>query len=559
MKSFYKTIPFLLLIVSCSMYKSNVTNLQKQDNKAWYKKDYIQDGIPGISLNKWELDNKGKKNNNNLIVAVIDTQLDTNHEDLQGQLWTNPKEIPNNNVDDDKNGYIDDINGWNYLTTKGNNYTVWYNFEYVRIIREYKDKFENKKIEEIEKEDFKIFNEYQRAVAKYDAESKYYKNWLEALEYSVNLFPTVKDTLKYFFPKENYTYKQLDSLYLKYKINDKTFRQRRLDKDTDLGALIGFMKLRLDFDEGTIEKLIEKRDQLDSLYNKNLNINYNHRVYIGDNPNNLEKNYGSNKLNLTIKGIRKYNGHNTKVSGIIAANPDNSIGIRGFSKNIKIMPLVTSCSGDEEDKDIALAIRYAVDNGAKVINMSFYKEFSLHLDWVLEAIKYAEKNNVLVVGIAGNDSLDIDSNPKYPNDSDYQNPREVSDNFINVGSITNKVDSTMVSSFSNYGKQNVDLFAPGSDVYTTIPDNRYQTDSGTSLAAPMVSGTAALIWLYYPNLSVQEVKQIILNSGSEYDIEVLVPNGDGKKVPFKELSKSGKVLNVYNAMKMAKEMSLAKK
>jgi subtilisin family serine protease len=541
------------------MYKSNVTNLQKQDNKAWYKKDYIQDGIPGISLNKWELDNKGKKNNNNLIVAVIDTQLDTNHEDLQGQLWTNPKEIPNNNVDDDKNGYIDDINGWNYLTTKGNNYTVWYNFEYVRIIREYKDKFENKKIEEIEKEDFKIFNEYQRAVAKYDAESKYYKNWLEALEYSVNLFPTVKDTLKYFFPKENYTYKQLDSLYLKYKINDKTFRQRRLDKDTDLGALIGFMKLRLDFDEGTIEKLIEKRDQLDSLYNKNLNINYNHRVYIGDNPNNLEKNYGSNKLNLTIKGIRKYNGHNTKVSGIIAANPDNSIGIRGFSKNIKIMPLVTSCSGDEEDKDIALAIRYAVDNGAKVINMSFYKEFSLHLDWVLEAIKYAEKNNVLVVGIAGNDSLDIDSNPKYPNDSDYQNPREVSDNFINVGSITNKVDSTMVSSFSNYGKQNVDLFAPGSDVYTTIPDNRYQTDSGTSLAAPMVSGTAALIWLYYPNLSVQEVKQIILNSGSEYDIEVLVPNGDGKKVPFKELSKSGKVLNVYNAMKMAKEMSLAKK
>jgi subtilisin family serine protease len=162
------------------------------------------------------------------------------------------------------------------------------------------------------------------------------------------------------------------------------------------------------------------------------------------------------------------------------------------------------------------------------------------------------------VGIAGNDSLDIDSNPKYPNDSDYQNPREVSDNFINVGSITNKVDSTMVSSFSNYGKQNVDLFAPGSDVYTTIPDNRYQTDSGTSLAAPMVSGTAALIWLYYPNLSVQEVKQIILNSGSEYDIEVLVPNGDGKKVPFKELSKSGRVLNVYNAMKMAKEMNTKK-
>ncbi len=557
MRLIYKTIPYIFLIASCTVSKK-VNSAKQEDDKAWYKKDYTQDGIPGISLNKWELDNKGKKNNNNLIVAVIDTQLDTNHEDLQGQLWTNPNEIPNNNIDDDKNGYIDDINGWNYLTTKSNNYTVWYNFESVRIIRKYRGKFEGKKIEEINKEDHNNFKEYLRAVDRYEADRNYHKNWLEVLNYSANLFPKVKDTLKYFFPKEDYTYQQLDSLYTKYKTNDKTFRQRRLDNDKDLGALIDFMKLQIDYDQGSLEKIIENREQVDSLYNKSYNINFDHRNFIGDDPNKLENNYGSNKLNLTIKGIRKYNTHNTEVSGIIAANPDNSTGIRGFSKNIKIMPLVTSCSGDEEDKDIALAIRYAVDNGAKVINMSFYKEFSLHLDWVLEAIKYAEKNNVLVVGIAGNDSLDIDSNPKYPNDSDYQNPREVSDNFINVGSITNKVDSTMVSSFSNYGKQNVDLFAPGSDVYTTIPDNRYQTDSGTSLAAPMVSGTAALIWLYYPNLSVQEVKQIILNSGSEYDIEVLVPNGDGKKVPFKELSKSGRVLNVYNAMKMAKEMNTKK-
>lgn len=268
----------------------------------------------------------------------------------------------------------------------------------------------------------------------------------------------------------------------------------------------------------------------------------------------LEKGYGNNRNG----SYRRFQSHSTKVSGIIAGNRENNIGVKGFSDNIKIMPLNISPSGDEHDKDIAMAIRYAVDNGAKIINMSFGKQFSLRKDWVNEAIKYAELKNVLIIHSAGNTAKNIDENLAYPNDVNLSNNDEICSNFINVGSITKKTDSTFVSKTSNYGKKNVDLFAPGDQIYTAIPENKYEFDSGTSLAAPMVSGTAALIWLYYPKLTASEVKQVILDSGTAYDIDVLIPGGKGKKTKFSELSKSGKVLNVYNAMKMAEEMSSKK-
>ncbi|MNQ61141.1 Cell wall-associated protease precursor [compost metagenome] len=290
-----------------------------------------------------------------------------------------------------------------------------------------------------------------------------------------------------------------------------------------------------------------------------MNLNYNERLPIGDNPTILEKGYGNNNVSNTIKGVRTIQDHNTMVSGIIAGNRTNGKGIKGIAQNVEIMPLNISPSGDEHDKDITMAIRYAVDNGAKIINMSFGKEFSMHEDWVVEAFKYAEEHNVLLVHSAGNDSQSVDENDSYPRDISYDESKEICSNFINVGSITHKLDSTFVSDFSNYGKQNVDLFAPGDEIYTTGAGNIYKTESGTSFSAPMVSGTAALIWSYYPKLSVSEVKQIIMDSGTAYDLEVLVPGEEGKKVPFSELSKSGKVLNVYNAMQLAEKVSNIKK
>jgi cell wall-associated protease len=545
-------------LLGCKTSKNSINlNVGKDSKETWQYKDYATDKLPGISLDKWYSQNK-KKSKKEVIVAVIDTQIDKNHEDFRGKIWTNSKEIPDNNLDDDQNGYIDDIEGWNF-TAKNDSYVVWGNFEYVRLVRAYINNFENQTETSISKNDLYNYKEYLRAKKKLDEELDYYKNRLKSLEYSTNIFPIAKDSLKHYFPKEDYTYEQLDSLYRIYKINDKTFRQRRIDDDRDLGSMIGFMMYRFESNEQTLSDVIENKIQTDSIVNKNLNINFNERKFIGDDPSVLEKGYGSKNISITKEGHRSFQDHNTKVSGIIAANRNNNLGIKGIAENVKIMPLIISFSGDEHDKDIAMAVYYAVDNGAKVINMSFIKEFSLHQKWVSESFKYAEKHNVLLVHAAGNEGFDSDKNPTYPSDNNFDGTGEICNNFINVGSISKLLDSTFVSDYSNYGKHNVDLFAPGDEVYTTAAGNTYKFDSGTSLASPMVSGTAALIWSYYPDLTAVEVKQIILNSGTSYNINVSVPGTDGKKVPFSELSKSGKVLNVYNAMTLAKDISKRKK
>ncbi|MCL9807361.1 S8 family peptidase [Flavobacterium amniphilum] len=547
----------LILVIGCKTGNIKSQKNKQENLKTWHQKDYNTDKLPGISLEKFLSKSKSLKSNNQIIVAVLDTQIDTNHEDLKDAIWVNTDEIPNNKIDDDKNGYVDDINGWNFIGTKSGDYTVWGNFEYTRIVRDYTPVFKDKKREEIAAGDLFKYDEYLRALKYQDKWSTYYTNFLKSLKYNTLLYPSAKDTLKYYFPKEDYTLKQLDSVYNLYKKNNKTYKERRNSGDTDFASLVLMMKVNLELYKD-FEELNDKRTQLDSIANKNLNINYNERISIGDNEKVLEKGYGNGKINSKLAGTRRLFGHSTKVSSIIAANRKNNIGIKGFSDNIKIMPLSISPSGDESDKDVAASIYYAVDNGAKVINMSFMKEFSLHPEWVIEAMQYAEKHNVLLVHGSGNDAFDIDTNPTYPNDYYYDGKEEVCGNLISVGSISSRVDSTFVSDFSNYGKKNVDLFAPGENIYTAIPENEYESGSGTSLSAPMVSGTAALIWLYYPNLTVQEVKQIILDSGTAYDIEVLIPGEKGKKTHFRELSKTGKVLNVYNAMELAKKISKTK-
>ena len=561
MKSRFITILLTIFIISCNTIKRNHLALKNDTKKLndWHQKDFNVDKLPGISLEKFILNSKTLKSNNQVIVAVLDTQIDTNHEDLKEAIWVNTDEIPNNKIDDDKNGYIDDINGWNFIGTKSGDYTVWGNFEYTRIVREYTPVFKDRKKEEIAASDLLKYDEYQRALKHQDKWSAYYKNFLKSLKYRSSLYYVAKDTLKHYFPKEDYTIKQLDSMYALYKINDKTFKERRDTDDQDFGALIFVMKMTFETEKNSIEDLKDKKNQIDSITNKNVNPNYNERLFICDNEKVLNKGYGNGIINNKRSGTRRLFGHSTKVSSIIAANRKNNIGIKGFSDNIKIMPLSISPSGDEHDADISNAIRYAIDNGAKVINMSFSKEFSLHPEWVIEAMQYAEKHNVLLVHGSGNDAFNVDTNPAYPSDYYYDNKEEVCSNLINVGSISSRLDSTFVSGFSNYGKKNVDLFAPGEEIYTAIPENKYESGSGTSFSAPMVSGAAALIWLYYPNLTAQEVKQIILDSGTPYDIEVLIPGEKGKKAHFRELSKTGKVLNVYNAMEMAKKMSTAKK
>ena len=558
---YFTCFVFIANIVSCfSQENTTSSNLFtiKQDSSLnnWFQKDYLQDGLPGISLDKWYKQNKRIPKTNEMIVAVIDTKIDLKHEDLENQIWINTKEIANNCIDDDGNGFIDDVNGWNFLGYSNGGYIKWGNNEFVRIIRKWAQVFKDKTAEQLSKNELNQFKEYERAQLKFGTETKFYKNWLRSLQYLIKVYPLVKDTLKHYFPKEDYTNQQLDSLYQKHKINDKSFRSRRDDNDKDLGALIDYMRVSLGSNQNTLTDIKDQESQLNSIVNECLNLEFNERHFINDDVF-IAK--GNNEIINSIKKEYTIENHSTLVSGIIAAERTNDIGIKGVAPHTKIMPLVICSNVDEHDNDIAAAIRYAVNNGAKVINMSFGKEFSLYKNRVINAYKYAEKNDVLLVHAAGNNSFNVDDNPYYPSDVDYENPDEVVDNFITVGSISQKIDSSFVSVFSNYGKKNVDLFAPGDKIYTTTAGNSYAYDSGTSLAAPMVSGTAAMIWSYYPKLTAKEVKQIILESGTAYDIEVLVPGGEGKKANFSELSKSGKVLNVYNAMQLAEKVSKKKR
>lgn len=544
---------FVSIILSCSAKKDEVYYIENKkkcsackvlDSLNWFHKGNYDKKVSSIDLSK--IKNQVKNGNNEIIVAIVDTPLDSNHEYLKNKIWVNKNEIPLNGIDDDKNGFVDDSNGWNFIGTRDNGYLVWVNFEYVRLM---------KMINSQPNGQFNIQNigdiEYNRIINTYKKQFNAYDNWLKSQEYVVNNYQIAKDSLKRYFPNENYSVKELDSMYLKYKINDKTFKQRREDRDYDIGAMIGFLRSRFNAGEKTIEEAIDTRIRIDSIVNRNLNVNFDERIFIKGNPNKLIRGYGNPTISQNIPGKRSVCNHSTKVSGIVSMIANS---------NLKIMPIIVSASGDEHDQDIANAIYYAVDNGAKIINMSFGKEFSLHKDWVVEALKYAQNKDVLIIHSAGNNKFNIDENPYFPTDVEFnKEATEVCDNFINVGATTSKADSTLVASFSNYGKKNVDLFAPGEKIYTTTAGNSYGYDSGTSLAAPMVSGTAALIWSYYPKLSAKEVKQIILESGTAYDMEVLVPGGEGKKAKFSELSKSGKVLNVYNAMQLAEKVSKKKR
>jgi subtilisin family serine protease len=246
--------------------------------------------------------------------------------------------------------------------------------------------------------------------------------------------------------------------------------------------------------------------------------------------------------------------HGTHVSGIIAAQRNNGIGMDGVANNVKIMAVRAVPDGDEYDKDIALAIRYAVDNGAKVLNTSFGKYYSPHADWVYDAIKYAASKDVLIVNAAGNDGLDLDTVNVYPNDQ-FDNGSEMADSFLTVGALNFKYGSEMVANFSNYGKTNVDVFAPGVKIWATTPLNTYEFLQGTSMAAPEVAGVAAMIRSYYPNLSAAQVKQILMDSGLSSNTKVVLGGDPSNTDSFSNISKSGKMVNMYNALIMADKMS----
>ena len=505
----------------------------------WHLKDIMLDTLAGISLDKAYNNVIKNRKGEKVIVAVIDTETDTNHEDLRNSFWINSEEIPNNNIDDDNNGYIDDIHGWNFLGNSNGDNVIFSNYEIIRIIRKYESMFAGRSETEIDQSlinEFRIYKDVinQKEELKLTAtKTKDRANAiLERLKSSTAFFDSI-------FNSDNVTiekiksYQPVDSVTEKFKKDQLLFMNGGLTKDI----------------------LVNLIDQQNGLIEKSLDINYDERKIIGDNPYNLEdKTYGNPLVSQNLKEFY----HGTVVSGILTGNRNDTLGIKGISDNIIIMPLAISANGDEHDKDIALAIRYAVDNGAHIINMSSGKQYSINQNWVQEALKYASENDVLFITSAGNDNLDLDSdkNHYYPNDN-IDNNTEICNSFIMVGANTSFPDENFKYRSSNYGKKNVDIFAPGIGIMTTIPNNKYRLANATSIATPIVTGVAALIKSYYPDFTAAEIKNILLESGTSYQVNVKLNDEDGKTkiVPFSELSKSGKVVNAYNALLMAEELS----
>jgi len=551
MKYLFLLMIFLLGFGSCATktfqyrkYDNQKSNPKKIINlKNWQHKDIIEDSIPGISLDKAYQEFLKNKKGDTIIVAVLDTGIDMYHQEFRNTIWINTKEIPKNGIDDDANGYIDDVNGWNFLGNKKGENVEFANYECVRIIRKYGQLFKNRQEDEIPLVQKQAFKQYIKALAHYEIKLEKAKSENKFYSPAPKRYEDAIEALKEYFPNKNITIQKLDSIQTDDKLLKKHIRNLRycLEYDISYEDLLNYKKSA----ENALEYYLAEND-------------YDERKIIGDDPENIDdKGYGNND----ITGHADTRHHSTKVSGVLAANRNNDIGIKGVTNLVKIMPVVIAASGSEHDKDIALGIRYAVDNGAKVINMSFGNEFSLHREWVDDAIKYAESKDVLIVTTAGNFSTNIDEiHNNYPNDQ-FENGDNFVNNFIVVGGSSYTLNENLAGYFSSYGKSNVDIFAPGHNIYTTYNNNEYTFSVGTSMACPLVSGIAALIRSYYPNLTAAEVKQIIMESGVSYDIMVNKPSESEEKelVPFSSLSKSGKIVNAYNALLMAEEVSTKKK
>ncbi len=503
--------------------------MTKEEIQKWPHADITTDSIPGMSLAK-AYQFVADKKATTVIVAVIDSGIDINHEDLKDNVWTNSDEIAGNNKDDDNNGYIDDIHGWNFLGGEGT--ATPEQLEITRIYKKLSAKYGDKtadQISEKEKEEYayyqKVKKDFEKRIAEATGNYEYYQKTKKYLTTSN------EEAIKK-FGKENYTIADLNTL-------DEADRNPMLMQIIGNGGTVSEVEKQLD---GGLKYY---GSQVNTMYN----LDFNGRT-TGDNAYDIKDTPYGNAFTI---GSIDDEMHGTHVSGIALATRNNGKGMNGVAKNVKLMSVRTVPDGDEYDKDVALAIRYAADNGAKVINMSFGKSYSPNANWVNDAIKYAASKDVLLVHASGNDGKNIDKSDNFPTDAPDK-INEYADNVITVGAMTRNYDENLVATFSNYGKLNVDIFAPGLEIYSTIPKNEYKSIQGTSMAAPEVVGVAALVRSYYPQLSASQVKHILMNSGIKIDFDVLLPKGEGKKVPFSDLSVSGRVLNAYNALKMADEM-----
>ena len=507
----------------------------------WHLMDKSATGFYGISLDKAYEFVKGKKSKS-VIVAVIDSGIDTTHEDLKPVLWTNPKEIAGNGIDDDGNGYVDDVHGWNFLGGRDGRNVKQDSYEAARVYHMYREKFENvKDSSTLNAEDQKLYKTWKRAEG--DVFRGVDRNELLFLQQIYPGFKRGDSVIAADLKKTEYSGNDL-----------KAYTATHPDAIATKNIILNICAANDNNFDITNKMLLSDIENQMSRAESAFAPPPNYRGdIVKDNENDInDKFYGNNDIMANTPF------HGTHVSGIIAAVRNNGKGIDGIADNVRIMTLRAVPDGDEHDKDVALAIRYAVDNGAKIINMSFGKGFSPQKHWVDDAVKYAESKGVLLIHAAGNDAKNLDTGFNFPNANFEANNKKAS-NWLTIGASGDPKNGGVTAAFSNYGKDEVDVFAPGVNIYSTIPGGTtYGNASGTSMASPVTAGVAAFLLQYYPSLTPQQLKEVIEKSSVKLTEKVNVPGSDEDK-ELSELSRTGGLINAYEAAKLAAEITSKKK
>ncbi len=523
------------LVYFLSLFLLSISALaQKKAPENWHNLDPTTDKIWGVSTEKAYKEILPGKGSRPVIVAVIDGGTDFKHEDLILNIWRNQNEVEDSKFDEDRNGYTDDIYGWNFIGGPEEN-VDYDTYEFTRTYKKYKAIFEGDgSNNQVKSPELKKL---------YDEAELQYLNKSKNIKRSKIGYDTLLVTMEIIRKRAGSLDPSAEALK-PLKANG------RLEK-ISLMLLKQIAKTGGRNNSPIQKQLNEGSDYFKKMVDYHLNLDFEPRAKVGDDYENVkESRYGNNK----ISGPKAE--HGTHVSGIIAANRNNGLGVKGICENAKIMTLRAVPDGDERDKDIANSIRYAVDNGAKVINMSFGKSLSPDKKAVDDAVKYALSKDVLLIHAAGNDSKNLETEKNYPS-AKFEGLDFTAPNWIEVGASSWEGGKKLTAEFSNYGKNSVDVFAPGVDINSTMPENKYEAMSGTSMAAPVVAGVAALVRSYYPMLTAVQVKKILEKSAIPYTKKVKIP-GSKKKTKLKELCRTGAIVNAYEALKLAELVASGK-
>ena len=495
----------------------------------WHLRDAAADRVPGISLLKAEKELlANRKPQRTVVVAIIDSGVDTTHAELHGQMWANPKDTPNGR-DDDGNGFVDDYRGWNFLGGKDGKNVNQDTFELTRLAA-LCDRSSGRDSLPAE-----LKGRCSEIREKFNLKSNEVNQTLVSIRNIERLYAQILPILKRALSTDSLTVPKVQALMT---AND-TVRQARQ------------IWLQLQSQDLTEEEVADAKKSYTSQAEYGYNPRFDPRPIVGDDyPGTRITRYG----NTDVVGPDAT--HGTHVAGIVAAIKD-ALGSTGIAQSVRVMSLRTVPDGDERDKDVAMAIRYAADQGAHIINMSFGKAWSPYKSLVDDAVKYADAKGVLMIHAAGNDGENTETEPSFPTPAYVGGGRAA--NWIEVGASSWRMKDSLVATFSNYGKTTVDLFAPGDDIYSSIPGGKFKKESGTSMASPVVTGVAALLMSYFPTLTASDVRKVLVESVMKLgEQSVLRPGGDGAQVKFGELSVTGGIVNAYNAVKMAEEISRAR-